>query len=165
MQTKVRLFEKMANIITSFEYFDYRAPNSANLNDDNGDFSITIHNEDLITYPHDSLLELRGKITGRLPGTPARGDDAAIPPTDITEFDFNKLKLGTNLWLHIFERTDYYIGENKIDTVRKPGITCLMKGIASFENDKQYCDGGWNCTCQEGGNTLKSDGWLSLIHI
>jgi len=150
----------MASIITNYKYFDYRPPNTANLNDNNGDFAITIHNEDLITHPYDSLLELRGKIMGTLPEAPARGDADAGPPIDITAFDFTKFKLAANPWLYMFDRFDYYIGENKIDTVRKPGTTCLMKGLASFSDDKLYCDAGWNYSSKDGENTLKSDGWF-----
>jgi len=149
-----------SNIITSFEFFNYRAPNLANLNDDNGDFSITIHNEDLITHPHSSVLELRGKLTVTTPGVPAAGNVPAIPPAEITSLDFSKIKLATAGWLHLFDRIDYYLGENKIDTVRKPGITCLMKGIASFENDRKYCDAGWNLSSNDDGNTLKSNGYF-----
>ena len=87
-----------SNIITSFKFFDYRAPNSANLNDDNGDFSITIHNEDLITHPHSSVLELRGKLTVTTPGAPALGNVPAVPPAEITSLDFSKIKLATAGW-------------------------------------------------------------------
>ena len=152
----------MTSIITSYEYYDYRAPNSANLNDDNGDFSITIHNEDLITHPHSSLLELRGKITGTMPGIPAVGDQDEVPPTQMASLDLAKITLAPGGWLHLFDRIDYYIGENKIDTVRKPGITCLMKGLASFENDRKYCDAGWNYSLKEPENTMKTSGWFTV---
>lgn len=143
----------MNNIIASVEYFDYRPPNSANLNEENGDFCIVIHNEDLVTHPNKSLLELRGKVTL------TKDDDggAAVPL-----IDHSKLVVSTCGWLHLFDRIDYFIGDNKIDTVRKPGITSLMKGLVSFETDKQYCDAGWNFDSDEAKNTIDSSGYFQV---
>ncbi|KAK7574251.1 hypothetical protein V9T40_006209 [Parthenolecanium corni] len=143
----------MANVVASFEYFDYRPPNTANLNDDNGDFSIAIYNEDLITHPRKMVLELRGKVS-------VTKDDGK---TDVSPIDLSKLKIATCGWLHLFDRIDYYIGDNKIDTVRKPGIVSLMKGLASFQSDKQYNNAGWNFDCQESENTLKSNGNFQVM--
>lgn len=143
----------MANLIASFEYFDYRPPNSANLNDDNGDFSITVYNEDLVTHPNKSILELRGKLT-------LTKEDGKTP---VTPIDFTNIKLATGGWLHLFERIDYYIGDNKIDTVRKPGLTSLMKGLVSFETDKQYCSAGWNLDHPGEGNTILSNGYFQIM--
>lgn len=142
----------MANIIESFEYFDYRAPNSANLNDDNGDFSITVHNEDLITHPNKSLLVLRGKVT-------VMKEDKTV----LDKLDFAKIEVCSAGWLNMFERIDFYIGDNKIDTVRKPGIVGLMKGLASFETDKQFCNAGWDYDVLDEQNTLKSNGYFHVM--
>ncbi|KAK7590536.1 hypothetical protein V9T40_002149 [Parthenolecanium corni] len=142
----------MNNIIASVEYFDYRPPNSANLNEENGDFCIVIHNEDLVTHPNKSLLELRGKVTL------AKDEDGSA----VQVIDHSKLVVSTCGWLHLFDRIDYFIGDNKIDTVRKPGITSLMKGLASFETDKQYCDAGWNFDSDEAKNTIDSSGYFQV---
>ncbi|KAK7585948.1 hypothetical protein V9T40_000127 [Parthenolecanium corni] len=156
----------MANIVASFEYFDYRPPNSANLNDDNGEFPIVIHNEDLMTHPRKTFLELRGKVTlSQTVTTAATGSSGTEGTTTrvVDNIDFAKLKVATAGWLHLFECIDYYIGDNKIDTVRKPGIVSLMKGIASFQTDKQFCDAGWDFDILAGENTLKSNGHFQVM--
>ncbi|KAK7590297.1 hypothetical protein V9T40_001910 [Parthenolecanium corni] len=99
------------------------------------------------------LLELRGKIS-------LKKEDGK---TAVSPIDLSKLKVATCGWLHLFERIDYYIGDNKIDTVRKPGIVSLMKGLVSFETDKQYCDAGWNFNVELGENTLNSSGFFQVV--
>ncbi|KAK7576776.1 hypothetical protein V9T40_006557 [Parthenolecanium corni] len=157
----------MANVVASFEYFDYRPPNTANLNDDNGDFTITVHNEDLVTHPRKTFLELRGKVivTHTVANTTNTSTvtEGSTTTKTLDVIDSKHLKIATCGWLHMFDRIDYYIGDNKIDTVRKPGIVSLMKGLASFQSDKQYNDAGWNFDCQESDNTLKSNGNFQVM--
>lgn len=140
-------------MVASIEWFAYNPPNSAVLNDDNGDFAISIHNEDLVTHPRKTYLELRGKVS-------LTSEDGK---TAITSIDTGNMKVVTCGWLHLFDRIDFYLGDNKIDTVRRPGIVSLMKGLVSFQTDKMYCDAGWNLDVTAGENTLKSNGWFHAM--
>lgn len=140
-------------MIASIEWFGYNPPNSANLNDNNGDFTISIHNEDLVTHPRKTYLELRGKIS-------VSTEDGKTP---VDPIDLSKMKVVTGGWLHLFDRIDFYMGDNKIDTVRKPGIVSLMKGLVLFQTDKMYCDAGWNFEATEGENTLKPNGYFHVM--
>lgn len=139
-------------MIASIEWFAYNPPNTVELNDSNGNFPISIFNEDLITHPRKTYLELRGKVNV------VDGDNKVVTPLNL-----DLIKVTTCGWLHLFDRIDYYIADNKIDTVRKPGIVTLMKGLASFQTDKMYCDAGWDLDVASGQNTLKTNGWFHAM--
>lgn len=126
---------KMNEVVESYEFYDYRPPTSVNINESGNDIPIIVYNEDLVTQPHKSVLVLTGKMTATKTGTSGT--------TAVNTFNLENVKTVNNGFLNFFERIDYYIGDNKIDTIRKPGIATTMKGLVSFENDKMFCDAGW----------------------
>lgn len=97
----------MENIIESFEYYDYRPPISEDINQVGAEIPIIAYNEDIVTQPHKSMLVISGRIT-------VTGKDNA--PVNI--IDSKKIDLVNNGILHMFDRIDYYIGDNKIDSIR-----------------------------------------------
>ena len=59
--------------------------------------------------------------------------------------------------LHLFDRIDFYIGDGKVDTIRKPGISTLMKGLVSFERDFRYNTAGWTVNSGSHNNILNTN--------
>jgi hypothetical protein len=98
---------KMENIIESFEYFEYRPPISQDYNQEGSEFSISLLNEDVVTQPSKSLLVVQGVLS-------------VVKDTSVaTSIDVDKIHFVNNGPLHLFDRIDYYIGDAKIDTIRK----------------------------------------------
>lgn len=73
----------------------------------------------LPTQPNKSVLVVTGK------------DENDVEPTGP-----DKKKSKRNQWQDIafFDRIDYYLGGNKIDSIRKHGISTTMKGLITIEN-------------------------------
>lgn len=139
----------MANIIESFEYFDYRPPITENINDLGTELSIMIYNEEIVTQPHKSLLV----ITGRVMGIDDKNDEIK----DVNK----KVNVINNGILQLFDRIDYYLGDTKIDSIRKPGISTTLKGLVSFENDSKYSNSGWRIS-NASTNILNENGYFSV---
>ena len=139
----------MENLIESIEFYDYKPPLSEKFDNAGSEFPITAYNEDIVTQPCKSLLVLRGKVEIE------KGTDAVPIPNNLTTFNFV-----TNGLLHLFDHIDYYIGDNKIDSIRKPGVATTMKGLVCFETDLKYNNAGWNINSP---NTVmvNSDGYFS----
>lgn len=123
----------MENVVENIEFYDYRPPLSEKFDNAGTEFPITAYNEDIVTEPCKSLLVLRGRVEIR------KGAVYLDIPDDLSTFNFI-----TNGLLHLFDRIDYYIGDNKIDSIRKPGVSTTMKGLACFERDLKYNNAGWN---------------------
>ena len=122
--------QQMDNIIESFEYFDYSPSTTEDFRNASAEFNISVLNED-VTQPCKSLLVIRGTISL------TDGDSS------LREIDTDKVHFVNNGILHLFDRIDYYVGDAKIDTIRKPGVSTLMKGLVSFEHDLRYNTAGW----------------------
>src|SRR6266576_3404047 len=116
----------MDNIIESCEFYNYRPPISENLNEARYQFSITAHNEDIVTQPSGSLLVINGVLEV------SKMENNTI--TKHNEIDLTKNWFVSNGILHLFDTIDYYIGDVKIDSIRKPGVSALLKGLASYGN-------------------------------
>lgn len=137
----------MDAVIENYEFFEYKPPTSVNINDAGNDIPIIVYNEEIITQPSNSLLVLTGKMTATKTTSGAT--------TAVNAFDLTHVKTVNNGFLNLFDRIDYYIGDNKIDTIRKPGIATTMKGLVSFENDLLFCDAGWKIS-SDGDETIMS---------
>lgn len=139
------------NLIESFEYYDYKPPISEDINRVGVEFPIIAYNEDIVTQPHKSLLIISGKVSVKQ-GSPAE---------ELLAIDTKKLDFVNNGILNIFDRIDYFIGDNKIDSIRKPGISATMKGIASLKPNKTHHLAGWklfdDCT-----SLINKDGYFSF---
>ena len=154
----------MENVIENFEFYDYRPAISENFNETGSEFAITAHNEDIVTQPSKSLLVINGtlNISKYVMVTEEAGEAAVSRLQPVTENDLENFHFINNGLLHIFDRIDYYIGDVKIDTIRKPGIATTMKGLSSFEDDTQYNDAGWKITNTSPHNILNKDGHFSV---
>lgn len=137
----------MDNVIESYEFYDYKTPLSENINDPGAEFPIVVYNEDIVTDPHHSKLVINGRLTVKQ--TAAKPED---PATAITQIKASEIRFIYNAILHLFDRIDYYIGDTKVDSVRKPGTAIALKSIISRryrENDN--CLAGFNLTYGGGG--------------
>lgn len=96
----------------------------------NDSVSIVIQNENSYLLPSESRIFIEGKLT----------NSEKKKPTDI---DLNK-----NCMLFLFSELQYRINNEVIDHVRNPGITTLLKGIASFTPDHSntLLNAGWGST-------------------
>ena len=120
-------------VIESLEYYDYKPPLSENINEAGTTFPIICYNEDITTLPHKSLLVINGKITVK--------NDKGEPLT--SEIDPTKIDFVNNGILNLFDRIDYYVGDAKIDSIRKPAISTTLKGYVSFKHNREYHSAGW----------------------
>lgn len=154
--------EKMDSKIISCEDYDYRPPMSENINTQGGEFSICVNNEDITTHPHKSRLVINGKVTVTQLVKNKDGVQERVPRAEI---DKTIITMVNNGALTLFDRIDYYVGDCKIESVRKPFFCSTMKGLASFEHDKKYNDGGWKIELP-GSTVINSAGYFSLtIHL
>lgn len=140
------------NIIESFEYYDYKPPISEDINHLGYEFPINAYNEDIITQPHKSLLVINGQVKLQ----------TGTPPVPVPKFDYTHIDFVNNGILHIFDRIDYFIGDNKIDSVRKPGITGHMKGLASLKPNKAYSLACWKVNAIKTG-LINNEGYFSVV--
>jgi hypothetical protein len=140
----------MENIIESFEYFDYRPSTTENFNAASCEFNISAINEDIITQPSKSLLVIQGTMS------------ATKDNTSLLEIDPDKIHFINNGILHLFDRIDYYVGDAKIDTIRKPGVATLIKGLVSFERDLQYNMAGWKINSTSHKNILNKQKYFQV---
>ena len=138
------------DIIESFEYFDYHPSTTENFDVAGAEFNISVLNEDVITQPSKSLLVIRGTLSA------SKSNSVAI------EIDPDKIHFINNGILHLFDRIDYYIGDVKIDTIRKPGISTLMKGLVSFERDLCYNTAGWKINSSSRTNILNKNRYFYI---
>lgn len=141
----------MENLIESCEFYDYKPPISENFNEVGSEFTITAFNEDLVTRPSKSLLVINGTLSCKESTTTTAG---ATTVTDLTTIDLEKINFINNGLLYLFDRIDYYIGDAKIDSIRKPGITSTLKGLVSFEDDITYNNAGWKISPSTGKENI-----------
>lgn len=148
----------MDSKIISCDDFDYRPAMSENINTPGGEFSICVNNEDITTHPHKSRLIINGQVTVTQLVKNKDGGSEKVPRTKL---DKSIITMVNNGALTLFDRIDYYVGDCKIDSVRKPFFCSTMKGLVSFEHDKKYNDGGWKIELPE-STIINSTGYFSL---
>lgn len=116
----------MDNSIVSLEYHTYQpyASNSLNHNDE---IRIPIQTQNLITLPCQSFLIIEGKLLNN----------------DKASKDLHFVNNGV---LFCFDEIRYSLGGTVIDRVRNPGITCTLKGYASFtpSDCSRLQNAGWS---------------------
>lgn len=131
-------------IIESYEFYDYKPPTSININEANNDIPISVFNEDIFTHPNKSLLVIAGSlIVKKTEAVTTDGGRINNVTRTLDEIDLKKIKIANNGFLNFFDRIEYFIGDTKIDTIRRPGISTTMKGLACIEDDKKYNAAGW----------------------
>lgn len=143
----------MDNAIESFEYYDYKPPITEHYNDWGASFPIIAYNENIVSAPGQSFLIIQGEITAK---------DSSADNAKVTDFT-NKIKFANNGILHLFDRIEYYLGEERIDDIQRPGISTTMKGLASLERDIRYNDAGWNIQNSSASNmTTKGEFYFTI---
>lgn len=113
------------NSTTSWQLHDHCPYANATLNKSD-EVRIPIETQDIYTLPSDSYLYIEGKLT------------------DADNKVSNTLKFANNGIAFLFDEIRYELGGIIIDRVRNPGITCTLKGYASFTNNERYENAGWN---------------------
>ena len=142
------------SVIESCEYYDYRPPISETFNDISVEFPIIVY-EDIVTQPSKSLLVISGQVI-----VTNNADNEVV-----RDFDANDVHWMNNGILRLFDKIDYFLGDNKIDSIRKPGISCTMKGLCCYESDELLSNTGWRvqkAECDEWSRLLFS--FNSLIN-
>ncbi|XP_065680158.1 uncharacterized protein LOC136094359 [Hydra vulgaris] len=87
-----------------------------------GEIRIFIENSDSLFHPHESYLEIEGRLV-KADGT-SYADDSAIT-------------LAHNGLMHLFERIDYKFYDSVVESVQFPGIATTMLGMLKYPNDFQ----------------------------
>jgi hypothetical protein len=157
-----RLELTMDNPIESFEYYDFRPPNSQNFNEPGAEFHIAAFSEDIITQPSKSLLLLNGILT--IQKKRASGSEGAPLSYEEAQVNYDHVHFVNNGPLHLFDRIDYYIGDSKVDSMRKPGYSTLMKGLVSFNRDIRYNTAGWKINSTSHENIFKYNHNVHRLH-
>ncbi|XP_065684439.1 uncharacterized protein LOC136096848 [Hydra vulgaris] len=101
---------------------EYEFTPSVNSNLNSGEIRIFIENSDSLFHPHESYLEIEGRLV-KADGT-AYANDSAITLTN-------------NGLMHLFERIDYKFYDSVVESVQSPGIATTMLGMLKYPNDFQ----------------------------
>ncbi|XP_065640420.1 uncharacterized protein LOC136073018 [Hydra vulgaris] len=105
------------------KYEEYEFTPSVNSNSNSGEIRIFIENSDSLFHPHESYLEIEGRLV-KADGT-AYANDSAITLTH-------------NRLMHLFERIDYKFYDSVVESVNFPGIATTMLGMLKYPNDFQH---------------------------
>lgn len=131
-------------VIEKFEAYNYQPPTSIKINESNNDIPINVFNEDIFTYPHKSLLVIAGNVivkkTQAIAGEAGRQSHVT---STLDEIDLTKINITNNGFLHFFDRIEYFLGDTKVDSIRRPGISTTIKGLACLDDDRKYNAAGW----------------------
>lgn len=106
---------------------------------------IPIENEDVYTFPWDSLIYIEGKVLK---------PDGTAPSTTA--------KFVNNGIMFLFDEIRYEIGGKTIDSVRNPGITTTMKGYLSYNKNEslRLQNAGWSPL--ETNDLIDSNGYFNV---
>lgn len=112
----------------------------------NDEIRIAIQNQDVITFPHDSVLEVRGKLTYE-DGTKA--ETSSIVNNGIA---------------HLFEEIRYELWGMPIDSTKNVGITSTMIGYVLHSPDdvRALSNCGWDLSSKKNSDLLDSEGNFSV---
>lgn len=150
-------------VIEKYESYNYQPPTSININENNNDIPINVFNEDIFTHPHRSLLMIAGSlIVKKTQAVTSEGGRVSQVTSTLDEIDLTKINISNNGFLHFFDRIEYYMGDTKIDSIRRPGISTTMKGLACFEDDKKYNAAGWKI-CNNTEVNLDKNGYFQAF--
>nr|XP_012563488.1 unnamed protein product [Hydra vulgaris] len=104
------------------KYEEYEVTPSVNSNLNSGKIRIFIENSNSLFHPHESYLEIKGRLV--------KADGSAYANTDAITLTHNGLT-------HLFDRIEYKFYDSVVETVSFPGITTTMLGILKYLNDFQ----------------------------
>jgi hypothetical protein len=135
--------------IESYQFYDHLPANSSQLNTPGRPISIDINNQDIKTFPHKSLLLIRGQLIVK------NATNVVLEAIDTSTIDFVN-----NGLLSLFSKITYSINSTEIDTIDNPGVTTTMKGLASFSNDLALNNAGWQI--KNGDSVINDKGYFSV---
>ncbi|XP_065683399.1 uncharacterized protein LOC136096154 [Hydra vulgaris] len=104
------------------KYEEYEFTPSVNSNLNSGEIRIFIENSDSLFHPHESYLEIEGRLV-KADGT-AYANDSAITLTH-------------NGLMHLFDRIEYKFYDSVVESVYFPGKATTMLGMLKYPNDFQ----------------------------
>ncbi|XP_065678538.1 uncharacterized protein LOC136093450 [Hydra vulgaris] len=104
------------------KYEEYEFTPSVNSNLNLGEIRIFIENSDSLFHPHESYLEIEGRLV--------KVDGTAYANTDAITLTHNGL-------MHLFERIEYRFYDSVVESVNYPGIATTMLGMLKYPNDFQ----------------------------
>ncbi|XP_065640547.1 uncharacterized protein LOC136073109 [Hydra vulgaris] len=104
------------------KYEEYEFTPSVNSNLNLGEIRIFIENSDSLFHPHESYLEIEGRLV--------KADGTAYANADAITLAHNGL-------LHLFERIEYKFYDSVVESVQSPGIATTMLGMLTYTNDFQ----------------------------
>ncbi|XP_065680587.1 uncharacterized protein LOC136094533 [Hydra vulgaris] len=113
---KLRIDEE----IKKYEEYEFTPSVNSNLNLE--EIRIFIENSDSLFHPHESYLEIEGRLV--------KADGTAYANTDAITLTHNGL-------LHLFERIEYRFYDSVVESVSYPGIATTMLGMLKYPNDYQ----------------------------
>ncbi|XP_065678188.1 uncharacterized protein LOC136093168 [Hydra vulgaris] len=103
-------------------YEEYEFTPSVNSNLNSGEIRIFIESSDSFFHPHESYLEIEGRLV--------KADGSAYIDTDA-------ITLAHNGIMHLFERIEYRFFDSIVEAVSFPGIATTMLGLLKYPNDFQ----------------------------
>ncbi|XP_065639694.1 uncharacterized protein LOC136072407 [Hydra vulgaris] len=104
------------------KYEEYEFTPSVNSNLNLGEIRIFIENSDSLFHPHESYLEIEGRLV--------KADGSAYGNTDAITLTHNGL-------MHLFDRIDYKFYDSVVESVYFPGKATTMLGMLKYSNDFQ----------------------------
>ncbi|XP_065680599.1 uncharacterized protein LOC136094540 [Hydra vulgaris] len=107
------------------KYEEYEFTPSVNSNLNSGEIRIFIENSDSLFHPHESYLEIEGRLV--------KADGSAFIDTDAITIAHNGL-------MHLFERIEYKFYDSIVESVQYPTtmyIATIMLGMLKYPNDFQ----------------------------
>ncbi|XP_065658206.1 uncharacterized protein LOC136082713 [Hydra vulgaris] len=105
------------------KYEEYEFTPSVNSNLNSGEIRIFIENSDSLFHPHESYLEIEGRLV--------KADGSAYEDKDA-------IKLTHNGLMHLFERIEYKFYDSVVESVQFSGIATTMLEMLKYPNDFQH---------------------------
>lgn len=109
--------------------YDYHTiqPYASSTLDNDDEIRLPIHQQDVLTLPSESYLLINGKLN-------LGENKTTIPKNE---------GLDNNAMAFLFSEIRFELNSVEIDRVRNPGITSLLKGLASFTEGEKMQNSSW----------------------
>ncbi|XP_065681601.1 uncharacterized protein LOC136095232 [Hydra vulgaris] len=104
------------------KYKEYEFTLSVNSNLNSGEISIYVKNSDSLFHPHESYLEIEGRLV--------KADGSAYANADAITLTHNGL-------VHLFDRIEYKFYDSVVESVNFPGKATTMLGMLKYPNEFQ----------------------------
>ncbi|XP_065682279.1 uncharacterized protein LOC136095508 [Hydra vulgaris] len=106
--------------IKKYEEYEFTPSVSSNLY--SGEIRVFIENSDSLFHPHESYLEIEGRLV--------KADGIAYANADAITLTHNGL-------MHLFDRIEYKLYDSVVESVSFPGKATTMLGMLKYPNDFQ----------------------------